>query len=162
MDTGNTSIGDKLDMLGAALMTASAGHGLLCIATLPGLIETPHTGILGGALKVLGILWTTAGAVAAGYVTLRAYSIFKGRDYEKAQKAALGALVLPFIGLTGGVTAFALLPIGGAAWWLLRQPDWKAAFAHDVLEAPSEAPLPEHETFAEETREEEAREPAIH
>ena len=162
MDTGNTSMGDKLDMLGAALMTASAGHGLLCIATLPGLIEAPHTGVLGGALKVLGILWTTAGAVAAEYVALRAFSIFKGRDYEKARKAALGALVLPFIGLTGGVTAFALLPIGGAAWWLLRQAEWRAAFAHDLPDVPIEAPLPEYDPFVVEEREEETREPAIH
>lgn len=132
MDTGNTSLRDKLDMLGAALMTASAGHGLLCLATLPGLTEAPHDGILGGALKVLGILWTAAGAVAAGYVAIQAFSVMKGRDYEKARIAAYGALVLPFIGLVGGVTAFALIPIGVTAWWFLRDPAWKAAFAHPV------------------------------
>ena len=143
-------------------MTASAGHGLLCVATLPGLIGAPTNGVLGGALKVLGIVWTIAGAGAAGYVALQALSIFKGKDYNNAQLAALGALALPFVGLTGGVTAFALIPIGGAAWWLLRQPAWKAAFEEEVPKVEFEALPQVNDAPAPKPQEEETREPALH
>ena len=168
MDTGNTPIWEKLDMLGAALMTASVGHGLLCLATLPGLIEAPYSGVLGGAVKVLGIVWTIAGVVAAGYVAVQALSIFKGKNYEKAYRAAIGTLALPFIGLTGGVTAFALVPFGAAAWWLLRQPSWQAGFAPVDVENEPEPEIPPieeelrlNEIAAPEMREEE-REAVLH
>ena len=49
----------------------------------------------------------------------------------------------------------------GVAWWLLRQPEWKAAFWHDVPEVPIEPQPPEEEGYAEARREEE-REPALH
>lgn len=116
-------------MLGAALITASAAHGLLCLATLPGLIDAPSEGFIGGAVKVLGTLWTIAGVLAGGYVALQTLSVFNGKDYAKARLAAIGTLGLPVVGLVGGVTAFALVPIGAAAWWLLRQPSWQAGFA---------------------------------
>jgi hypothetical protein len=158
MDTGNTSTTEKLNMLGAALLTASAAHGLLCLATLPGLIEAPHAGLIGGAGKALGILWTIAGVVGGAFVALRSLSVFQGKDFAKARFAAIGTLVLPAVGLTGGVTAFALVPIGAAAWWLLRQPSWQAGFANFGAE-----PIDETQPVAEmETEEEpEVEEPAL-
>ena len=70
-----------------------------------------------------------AGVLGGGFVALQSLSVFKGKDYGKARMAAIGTLVLPIVGLTGGITAFALVPIGAAAWWLLRQPAWQAGFA---------------------------------
>lgn len=136
-------------MLGAALITGSAAHGLLCLAALPGLMQAPYAGFIGGAGKILGILWTIAGVLGGGFVALQSLSVFKGKDYAKARVAAIGTLVLPIVGLTGGVTAFALVPIGAAAWWLLRQPAWQAGFAQF-------APEPTFEVLPEEDGEPEA------
>lgn len=137
---------EKLNLLGAALITAIAAHGLLCLATLPGLLAAPTAGFLAGALKAAGILWTLVGIAAAGYAAFQGYSIFNGRSLVKARKAAIAALLLPLIGLTGGVTAFALLPIGGAAFFLFRSPAWQAAFADAAaLEAAAEPIQMEYE-----------------
>ncbi len=141
-------------MLGAALITASVGHGLLCLATLPGLTDAPHEGFIGGAGKVLGILWTIAGALAAAYVAMQTLSFFGGKDYAKAKTASLGTLLLPLVGLTGGITAFALVPIGAAGWWLLRKPSWQAGFAEfappaQELELMPEYPYEEEPAVAE-------------
>ena len=138
MSTHHSTI-EKLNLLGAAMITATTAHGLLCLAATPGLLATPTAGFLATALKIAGILWNLAGIAAAGYAAFHCYSIFNGRSLAKSQKAAIATLVLPLIGLTGGVTAFALLPIGAAAFFLFRAPAWQAAFAdYAVLEAAAE------------------------
>jgi hypothetical protein len=138
MSTHHSTI-EKLNMLGAALITATAAHGLLCLASLPGLSNAPAAGFLAAALKFAGITWSVAGVTAAGYAAWLGYSIINGRSLLRSQKAAQLTLILPLIGLTGGVTAFALLPIGGLAFYLFRSSAWQAAFADTaVLQAAME------------------------
>ena len=138
MSTHHSTI-EKLNLLGAALITAAAAHGLLCLASLPGLIAAPAAGFAAVSLKTAGIIWTLAGVATAGFAGWLASSILNGRSLVRSRKAALITLILPFIGLSGGVTAFALLPIGGLAWYLFRLPEWQAAFADSaVLEAATE------------------------
>jgi hypothetical protein len=130
---------EKLNLLGAAMMTATAAHGLFCLATLPGLLNAPTAGFIAMALKLAGVTWTVAGVAAACYVAFQSMAIFNGRSLARARNAAVATLILPLIGLTGGVTAFALLPIGALAYFLFRSADWQSAFAdHAVLEAAAE------------------------
>ena len=138
MSTHHSTI-EKLNMLGAALITATAAHGLLCLASLPGVINAPAAGFVAIALKCAGIIWSVAGVAAAGYAAWLGYSIINGRSLLRSQKAARLTLLLPLVGLTGGVTAFALLPIGALALYLFRSAEWQAAFADSaVLEAAME------------------------
>lgn len=134
-------------MIGAALMTATGAHALLCLATMPSLLNSPATGFVAIALKTAGIIWNLAGMGAGIYAALQSFAIINARSLAKAQKAAIAALVLPLIGLTGGVTAFALLPIGAVAFFLFKSADWQMAFADfAVLEAAAE---PIHMEFDE-------------
>jgi hypothetical protein len=130
---------EKLNLLGAAMITATAAHGLFCLATLPGLINTPTLGFIATAVKLAGVTWSLAGIAAAGYAAFQSAAVLNGRSLAAARKAAVATLILPLIGLTGGVTAFALLPIGAVAFFLFRSADWQSAFAdHAVLEAAAE------------------------
>jgi hypothetical protein len=127
MPTGY-STAENLKLLGAAIITGSTAHALLCLATLPGLVGAPYTGFIGGGAKVAGIVWTVAGVLAGIFVALQALAIFRRRDLDQARMAAVGVLVLPSLGLVGGISAFALVPLGVGAYWLLRQPAWYGQF----------------------------------
>lgn len=138
MSTHHSTI-EKLNMLAAGLITAISAHGLLCLASMPGQISAPAAGFVAVVLKAAAVAWTIAGVAAAGYAGWLASSIINGRSLARSQKAALVTLILPLIGVTGGITAFALLPIGGLAYYLFRAPEWQAAFADTaVLEAAAE------------------------
>ena len=149
MSTHHSTI-EKLNLLGAALITATAAHGLLCLASLPGLIAAPAAGFAAVSLKTAGIAWTLAGVAGAGYAGWLASSIFHGRSLTRSRKAAVTGLLLPLLGVTGGITAFALLPISALAWHLFRLPEWQAFFADSAaLEAAAE---PVDFGYAEEER----------
>ncbi len=63
-----------------------------------------------------------------------------GCSFRGARIAALGAMVLPFLGPIGAVTIFALLPLGIVSFVASRSGDWKIAFA-DVQAEGQEAVL---------------------
>lgn len=150
MSTHHPTI-EKLNMLGAALITATTAHGLLCLASLPGLVNAPAAGFAAVALKAVSIAWSFAGIATAGYAAYLASSIFQGRSLARSRKAAILTLILPAVGLAGGITAFALLPIGGIAYFLFRLPTWQYSFADAaVIEAAAE---PIQFDYAEEQRE---------
>lgn len=143
---------EKLNMLAAGLITALAVHALFSVAAIPAAIGAPHDTLLLAVGKALRLLWNIAGIGAAAYLAFNAAGMINGRNYNQSRMAGYGALLLPLLGAPGLVTAFALLPLGLLATYLLRQPDWQALFSdrfpaemavQEIEEVEEEAPLVE-------------------
>jgi hypothetical protein len=80
-------------------------------------------------MKVAMAVWAFASIPAVGFVIMKTTGFFNGRDYAAAKLGALGTVFLPIVGVSGAVTAFALIPAGLIASFLLRQPSWRSVFA---------------------------------
>lgn len=149
---------DGVNCLGAGLITAVGGHVLLCAAALPKLFSMPHDGVVAVIAKVLLLLWTALGIPAGAFVIMKTTGIFNGRSYAEARRAAIGTMILSVVGTPGLVTAFALIPAGALALYLLNRPSWKAVFAEFAPVQPVEEPVdePSSEEIEEVLREAEA------
>lgn len=123
---------EKINYLAAGLLTAAGAHMILSLLGIPGLLASSTPGFLGILLTALKVSWSAAGFLAGAYVAYNAFFMVNARDFQKARVAAIGALVLPLLGMTGIITAFALIPVGALTLVVLRQPEWKAAFGYQV------------------------------
>jgi hypothetical protein len=121
MNTTTPQLITKINAVAAALLLAAGAHTFLCLCATPALLAPSTNGILGIILAALKLSWTSVGAMAGAYVFYNAAHMIGARSFQKARIAAVGVL--------GAITAFALVPAGALAFLLLRQPDWKAAFA---------------------------------
>ena len=133
MNTTHAGI-EKLNMLAAAMLTALTIHTLMCGAAL-------LTLGFAGAFSILGFLqaiWLLAGVAAGGFLVFKATSLINGRSYQSSRIAALGSLALPLLGSAGAVTAFALIPLGAFAFYLLKQHDTQVLFADFASNVSSE------------------------
>jgi hypothetical protein len=119
---------EKLNYLATGLLAAAGAHIVLIVLSVSGMLAASSPGFLGILVTVLKVSWTAAGFFGAAYVAYNTFFMLNGRDYHKARIAAIGALVLPLFGASGVITAFALIPLGGIALYLFRQPAWKAVF----------------------------------
>lgn len=140
MQTPTSSSVENLRYIAAGLMAAAGAHLLLCVATMPGLMAAPAAGFAGVAFKAAKILWTLAGIAGAAFVGGHAFSVLSARSHAKARVAALGAIVLPLMATNGVITAFALVPVGVLTLVLLRQPQFRAAFADGTAEIETGTP----------------------
>ena len=119
---------EKLTLLATGLITALVVHLLFSIAGVASAFSASNETFLLGLLKALRLVWNLAGIVGAGYLIVMAIGMIKGRHFTQARTAALGAIFLPLLGSHGLVSAFALLPIGLAATYLLKQTAWQSLF----------------------------------
>jgi len=117
-----------INLVAAGLLAAAGAHMGLSLLSMPGLLASTTTDVFGIVLTYLKITWSAVGFMGGAYVLYNAVSMVNARCFNKARVASVGALVLPFLGLQGIVTAFALLPLGAIAVVLLRRAEWKAAF----------------------------------
>ncbi len=130
---------EKLNYLGTGLLAATGAHVVLIALSVSGMLAASSSGFLGILLTALKVTWTAAGFFGAAFVAYNTFFMLNARDYQKARIAAIGALVLPFFGASGIITAFALIPLGGIAFYLFRQPEWKAVFGvEEAVPAPVE------------------------
>jgi hypothetical protein len=148
MNTTTTSqLVDKINFLAVGLITAAGIHMALNLFSVSSVLASAHAGLLGIIFTALKLSWTVAGFLAGGYVAYNTWFMFHARDFTKARTAAIGALVLPLVGITGLITGFALIPLGAAILLLFRLPNWQAAFG---IEVPVQ---PENEVQAEDQAE---------
>lgn len=119
---------DNVNCLAAALIAAAGFHVLFCLLSFPEVLAVDRSGILGLFIKALYIGWYGTGVVGGVAVILCACYLINLRDFQKARVAGYGALLLPVLGGTGAVTAWALLPLGISLVLLLRTQTWRAAF----------------------------------
>jgi len=126
MSTNNGT--EKLNLLATGLMTAQAVHILMNIGALPGIFAKDSEGLTGTLLTGAQAVWTIGGVVAGIFLAIQAAGFFNGASCRHARVAAAGSLALPLLGTAGAVTAFALIPLGLVAWFLLRQPEWQMLF----------------------------------
>jgi hypothetical protein len=126
---------EKINLLAAALLMAAAIHTFLDLLGIPHVLAAARPGVFGIVLTILKLTLAVGGALGGAYVGYNALAMFNARSFGKARMAAMGAVALPFVGLCGMITGFILIPAGAACLFLLRLPDWKAAFA-DVLPTP--------------------------
>jgi hypothetical protein len=138
MNTNTPQLITKINAVAAALLLAAGAHTFLCLCATPALLAPATNGTLGIIFAAMKLSWTSVGAIAGAYVFYNAAHMIRARSFQKARIAAVGALALPLFGVLGPITAFALLPAGTLAFVLLRQPDWKAAFADTPRRSASE------------------------
>jgi hypothetical protein len=145
MNTNTTPhLVDKINFLAVGLMTASGVHMALNLLSISAVLASAHAGLLGITLTALKLSWTVAGFLAGAYVAYNAIFMLHARDFAKTRIAAIGAILLPLVGVTGLITGFALVPLGAAVLLLLRLPEWKAAFGIETaapLDLEIEEPL---------------------
>jgi len=123
---------EVINLVAAGLLAAAAAHMGLSLLSIPHLLASSSSDLLGIVLTTLKISWSAAGFVGGAYVLYNAISMVNAKCFNKARVAAIGALILPLLGVNGIITAFALLPVGAIAVVLLRSEHWKAAFHGDV------------------------------
>lgn len=128
MNTRNKRQKEVIRLVAAGLLAAAAAHMALALAGMPGLLAASSTDVFGIILSAVKISWSAVGFVGGAYVLYNAASMVNATCLNKSRVAAIGALILPFLGLNGIITAFALLPLGAIAVVLLRRAEWKAAF----------------------------------
>jgi hypothetical protein len=129
MHASNPSQNEKLNYIAAAIISAAGIHVMLSALALPGIFALPAAGMAEIAMKAAKIAWTLAGVAGGAFVAFQALSIIQGRSFRKGRLAAMGALALPLLGVSGPITAWPLLPVGIIALALLHSPGWKEAFA---------------------------------
>jgi hypothetical protein len=146
MNTNTTPhLVDKINFLAVGLLTAAGIHMALNLLSVSAVLASAHAGPLGITFTALKLSWTVAGFLAGAYVGYNAIFMVNARDFTKARMAAIGALILPLVGVTGLITGFALIPLGAAILLLFRLPEWKAAFG---IETPASLDLEVEEPMA--------------
>jgi len=119
---------DNVNCLAAALIAAAGFHVLFCLLAFPELVATESSGTIGLLIKTLRIAWYATGVAGGVALIVCACYLINLSDFKKARIAGYGALLLPLLGGTGAVTAWALVPLGIFLILLLRTEAWRAAF----------------------------------
>jgi len=119
---------DNINCIAAALIACAGIHVLLCLLAFPDVLGAEASGFLRLLGKALSIGWYAAGVGGGVALIVCACFLINRRDYPKARMAGYGALLLPLLGGTGVITAWALLPLGMLLVFLLRTEAWREAF----------------------------------
>ncbi len=120
---------EVINLVAAGLLAAAAAHMGLSLLSMPRLLAASASDLVSIILTAIKISWCAVGFIGSAYVIYNAVSMLNAKCFNKARIAAIGALILPLLGVNGIITAFALLPIGALAVVLLRKAEWQAAFA---------------------------------
>jgi hypothetical protein len=122
---------EKINLLAVTLLSAAAIHIAFCLFGIPHILASakPGIGILVTAIK---LTLSVGGILGGAYVGYNGFFMFNARSFAKARLAALGAIVLPFIGLCGLITGFILIPSGAACLLLFRLPEWRNVFTDEL------------------------------